>query len=138
MFTIERRIGRLAEIRIEHELRIDEMSLYRARFASALQSVAGKMVFVSDVRTVESVTHEVEEQGTQLMRVAGQRIERAGMLVGKKGTFGVQLLRASLNSNSRIRLVSDDAAEVQRWLGEVLGPSERARLHEFLCERPQI
>jgi hypothetical protein len=43
-----------------------------------------------------------------------------------------------MNSNSRIRLVSDDAGDVERWLGEVLGPSERARLHEFLLEKPLL
>ena len=48
---MERRVGRLGEIRFS-SLTLEEMNLYRAKFAAVLQKVPGKLVFVSDLREI--------------------------------------------------------------------------------------
>ena len=139
MFTIERRVGRLGEIRYS-SLSVEDMSLYRAKFEALLQKIPGKLVFISDLRGVESVSPDVEEQGILLMRAATPKIERAAMLVSSRGQFGMQMLRATIQAESsgQIRRVFSSAMEIERWLGEVLNPEERTRLHYFLLMRPTI
>ncbi len=133
-------MGRLGEIRYS-SLSLEDMSLYRSKFAALLQKVPGKLVFVSDLRGVDSVKPEVEAQGVELMRSATPKIERAAMLVSSRGQFGMQMLRATMEAEgheSHIRRVFSSAMEIERWLGEVLTPEERARLHYFLLMRPTM
>ena len=139
MFTIERRVGRLGEIRYS-SLTMEDMHLYRAKFDALLAKAPGKLVFVSDLRGVDSVSPEVEEQGVALMRAATPKIERAAMLVSQRGQFGMQMLRATISAESpgQIRRVFSSAMEIERWLGEVLNPEEKARLHYFLLMRPTM
>src|SRR5262252_8389031 len=103
-----RQIGRLCEIRYG-SLQIQDMSLYRTRFAAMLQDAHGKLVFVADLRACDGVTPEVEEQGFQLMRAATPRIERAAMLVSPRSAFGMQLLRATMRTESHVRRVFNSA-----------------------------
>ncbi len=132
MFTMEHHVGRLGEIRILGSLTLDEMSTYRSRFAALLQAIPGKLVFCNDLRLADGVSPEVEQQGIALMRAATPRIERAAMLVSRKGVFGVQMLRATLSTDSRVRRVFHDPHEVEHWLSEVLDDAERERLRAFL------
>jgi hypothetical protein len=129
---MEHHVGRLGEIRITGSLTLAEMSTYRSRFATLLQTLPGKLVFCNDLRAAHAITPEVEQQGIALMRAATPRIERAAMLVSRKGVFGVQMLRATLSTDSRVRRVFHDPHEVEQWLGEVLDAAERERLRAFL------
>jgi hypothetical protein len=139
VFTIERRVGRLGEIRYS-SLTLEDMALYRQKFEALLQKVPGKLVFVSDLRGVDSVSPEVEEHGVAIMRAATPKIERAAMLVSSRGQFGMQMLRATITAESpgQLRRVFSSAMEIERWLGEVLSAEERTRLHYFLLMRPTI
>ncbi len=128
---MERHVGRLGEIRIVGSLLVGDMSLYRARFASLLQSVPGQMVFANDLREADSVAPEVERQGVELMRAATHKVERAAMLMSRKGVFGLQMLRATMQTDGHARRVFDNERDALSWLGEVLTPAELARAREF-------
>jgi hypothetical protein len=131
---MSRNIGRLCEIRYG-ALELGEMSLYRTRFTSMLQDAPhGKLVFVSDVRGCNSVSAQVEEQGVSLMRAVTPRIERAAMLVSPRTIFGMQLLRATMLTDSHVRRVFNNTTELEQWLHDVLDVAERYRLREFLNE----
>jgi hypothetical protein len=128
---MERHVGRLGEIRIVGSLLVSEMSIYRARFASMLQAVPGPLVFANDLRAAESIAPEVERQGVELMRAATLKVERAAMLVSRKGVFGLQMLRATMQTDGHVRRVFADEHEAVAWLDEVLTPDERVRLRAF-------
>jgi hypothetical protein len=133
MFTFANHVGRLIEVRID-SLERDELPLFRARLAEHLQRVHGRFVACCDLRRAIAFTPEVEQWLIQLLRTDNPNIERNGLLVGRKGSFAMQVLRILTDAENRARRAFQERPPLEAFLDEVLTPDERQVMRRFLGE----
>lgn len=130
------RIGRLMEIDVAagyHSVAdVDSMS---AMMQAALAKIPSstKLVIAADWRACKVLSPAVAERVTEMLISVNSRIERAGILhSASQATSTMQILRLVHDAHSTDRRVFKSVQEMAEWLGEVLPPIERARLHAFL------
>ena len=133
--TCRIQVGRLLEVDLAAGYRtlhdVDDMiAQSAAQFATLDQRRA---VVAADWRACKLFTPEVAERALQLLVGVSPRIERAAILHrADQATSILQVARLARECHFADRQVFTHADQMERWLGEVLDPPERARLHAFL------
>jgi hypothetical protein len=132
MVTIERRVGRLVEIRVKGDPGVKPPFGRVIKLANELGPDA-KVVICSDIREADSVSMERADRLAILQRATRERVERAVMLVGERA---VQLLVAErvrdTGAGREVVHVARTPAEAVAILQPLLVAAELTRLKQFL------
>ena len=135
MFSIESKQGRLIEIRIEDLETVAEVERVGRQFLAVVAGVRTRRVVVcSDYRRVRLLAARVADSFRDMMATTNPRIERSAMLLPPASTQTLQIDRIARETRYAGRRTFREAAALERWLAEVLGPAEQRRVHEFLAD----
>lgn len=132
MYTLECRIGRLTEIRVQPPLSLDELRNFHPQVTRILARVSGQVVACTDLRHARVFSPDVADRLMTIIRTDGPRVDRSAFLVGESAVFSMQIarvLRAAGAPSRRAFLEPEDAIH---WLSEVLSQAEVRRLREFI------
>ena len=135
MFTLEVRVGRLIEARIETLRTLERAVAYADAFPEVLARAPGNapMILCADHRAVPIYPQAVTDKLASLFGAMNQRLARVALLVSPtNATLSMQLGRIVREANNPDRRVFLVPAEAEAFLGEVLTTSERTRLARFL------
>ena len=132
MMTMERRVGRLVEIRVKGEPDAKPAFGRVIQLANELGPDA-KVVICSDIREAPGVSMERADRLATLQRATRERVERAVMLVSERA---VQLLGAERvrdkGAGREVVHIARTPAEAIALLRPLLIPAELNRLKQFL------
>ncbi|WP_394820991.1 hypothetical protein [Pendulispora albinea] len=135
MYSIANKVGRLVELTIVTPVTIEEAHRAFLELRACIQAVGGKIAGVADLTAIDIFAPEVADKLTQLMRSHNAHMERSAFLIGDAPTFGLQFMRMIREAGNPARRIFKRRAELESWLGEILTPEERERVHAYLDER---
>jgi hypothetical protein len=91
------------------------------------------VVIAADWRACKLFSPPVAERALKMLSASGTRVERSGILHSPlQSTSVLQVMRLVREANFPARRVFTEAAEMERWLGELLTAAESERLHLML------
>jgi hypothetical protein len=134
MFTFENRVGRLMEFRMATPIRISDVQEFLATLQRVLAGRAGKFICCSDFRRMNVMAPDVAESLLGILKHSNVRIERNGFWVSEGAVFALQSERILREAGHPGRHTFRTRSELEKWVGEPLDATERARLAEFLGE----
>ena len=134
MWTIERRVGRLVEIRIASPVSLEETAPWGRAHDDLVGAIEGPYVCFVDLVDATVFPPDVVEGYVRTMRNE-PRLLRTGTLLNASPTFSMQIQRMIREANNPARRAFRDPSELAEWLGEVLDAPERVRLRELLRAR---
>jgi hypothetical protein len=134
MFTVENRVGRLLEIRMESPLGDDEVVEFRNLTSSIVRAAPRPLIVCTDLLRARVFSPASATQITSMMQQDNPLVERNGILVGESATFSMQIERMLREAGSRSRRTFRDAPALKKWLKEVLTDDELWRLNIFIQE----
>jgi hypothetical protein len=133
MYTIEMHVGRLVESVMRGKVTREEIEAANKIAAELTRTIQGRCVVIADYRATKFLMGDEAELIVQTYRRVNSRIERSAVLVSASSAVGVlQTERMIRESQHPARRAFRDPHEAAAWLGEVLTPEERARLHVVL------
>lgn len=131
---IQRRVGRLVEIRIWSPVSVEGAVQFGRDHAAVVDAIRGPYVCLVDLVDATIFPPDVVTAYVATMKHE-PRLLRTGTLLNQSPTFGMQIQRMIREANHPDRRAFRAPGELEAWLGEVLGEPERRRLHEVLAER---
>lgn len=131
MYTMESRVGRLVEIRVQPPLSLDELRGFHPQITRLFARVGGQVVGVTDLRNARVFNPDVADRLMTIIRNDGPRVDRSAFLVGESATFSMQIARVIREAGAPSRRAFLDPEEAITWLSEVLTQPEVRRLREF-------
>jgi hypothetical protein len=134
VWSVERRVGKLVEIRIWSPVSVEETVPWAARHDSVIASALGPYVCLVDLVDATVFPPEIVEAYVKTMRNEPQLL-RTATLLNTSPTFGMQIQRMIREANNPNRRAFRDPAALFPWLAEVLDGGERVRLRELLRAR---
>ncbi len=134
VWSIERRVGRLVEIRIWSPVSIEETGPWQVAHDDVIRAVGGPYVCFVDLADATVFPQDVVDAYVATMRNEPHLL-RTATLLNASPTFGMQIQRMIREANNPDRRVFREAAELSAWLGAILDDAERRRLEELLFER---
>jgi hypothetical protein len=132
MHSVEIHAGRLVEITLRGPVSVDDVRDFRGLMASRVMSVPGRVVICGDLRSLEYVEDEVKVMLIGIMRADNPRLVRSGHVVTAGTRSAKQVIEAIRESQSDDRKCFTEVSSLAAYLGEVLEPFEKVRLHTFL------
>lgn len=94
-----------------------------------------RVVIAADWRPCTIFTPAVADRAVAMLTAVVPRVERSAILHrAEHATSVLQVFRLVKESHFDGRRVFTATAPLEAWLGEILGPEERQRLHDFLRE----
>ncbi len=132
MHKAENAVGRLVEVRFASPLTLDEVKEFVGEHRAITNRLARKYVGVVDLLQADVFPIPVAEALIQLLSGMAPMVERTALLIRESALFALQVERVIRNSNHPDRRVFRDPEQLKAWLGEVLDPTERARLERFV------
>jgi hypothetical protein len=131
-WTVERRVGYLVEIRVNHLDSLDEVR----RFTNEIVKVAGpsgECVLVVDLRTPVIFAPDVADGVIALMTRANRVRKKTGILLADEhAVFGMQLARLVRKVGDPNRQTFYNPVQMLTWLADVVTPDEAKRAHGFI------
>jgi len=132
MHTVEHKSGRLVEVKLASPLSLSEVQDFVRELTAVIGRIPVKYIGVVDLLDAHVFPPDVANALIQLLSAASPKVERTAMLIGESATFALQVERVIRSANNEHRRAFRNQAELQTWLGEVLGGEERVRLKQFL------
>ena len=132
MYTLECRVGRLFEIRVQPPLSLDELKSFHPQITRIHARVPGQLVGCTDLRNARVFNQDVADKLTSIIRTDGPGVERNVFLVGESAVFSMQIARVIRSAGIPSRRACLEPEEAITWLSEVLTPVEVRRLREFV------
>ncbi len=134
MWSIDRTVGKLVEIRIASPVSLEETVPWSEAHDALIASVDGPYVCLVDLVDATVFPPDVVEGYVKTMKNEA-RLLRTGTLLNASPTFGLQIQRMIREANNPERRAFRDPRELYDWLKEVLERDERDRLRELLRAR---
>lgn len=134
MMTVTQTVGRLAEVRYEPPLALDELVDFMAKIRALVERAAAPLIFCCDWRAVPAFEPTFQDTIVWIMRRDNPRIAANALLVASDTLYAQSLAIVRDAKNTR-RQVFRDARSLGAWLDPQLRPEERARKDRFLAER---
>lgn len=131
MWSIDRRVGKLVEIRIWSPVTLEETVPWGVAHDSLVSKIEGPYVCLVDLTDATVFPQDVVEGYVKTMKNETDLV-RTGTILNKSPTFGMQIQRMIREANNPNRRAFRDPKELFDWLSEVLDEKERARLRELL------
>jgi hypothetical protein len=129
-YAIERRVGRLIEVRIVVMRVVDDVLRLDGMLHEALAELQTAVMCV-DLRGIDSLPPDTADRLMSFVAHPVPRCERVGVLLRRDSSpFDREVARA-IERFGEARPFRQPA-ELQAWLSGALGAAERARLEEFL------
>jgi hypothetical protein len=132
VWSIDRRVGKLVEIRIWSPVTLEETVPWGAAHDALVSKIDGPYVCLVDLTGATVFPQEVVEGYVKTMKNETNLV-RTGTILNKSPTFGMQIQRMIREANNPNRRAFRDPAELLAWLSEVLDERESARLREILA-----
>ena len=135
MFTIERHVGRLLEVRQISPLpmSLEEIVAFRDTLLGMVRAATEPVVTCYDLRQASLFAPPVAEEVAEMMRQINPKLDRSGIVVPTdRATFVLQMERLVRAGGVASRRTFRSPKRAADWLGEVLGDEEKARLRVFL------
>jgi hypothetical protein len=134
MYTIENRVGRLVELRVEAPVTDEELQEFHEKLARVCKPIPGQIAICTDLVGATVFTQPVTLRWMSIIKEESPLVDRNAVLVGKGAVFSMQIeriIRQAGQPNRKAFLVPSD---LTNWLGEILSVREKARLEYFLRE----
>ena len=133
MYTIQMKVGRLVEAVMLSRVTRADIDAAGQAIADVARSIKGPCVVIGDYRATRFLLEEDAAELVQVLRRYNDRIERSAIIVSAQSAVGVlQMERMVRETRHPLRRAFRDVHEAAAWLGEVLTPGERSRLHSVL------
>lgn len=134
MWSCEHHSGRLIEIRLQGNMKIEDLVQLRDKHVGFLTRLPGQVVILTDVRKVQLFQSETSDTLIAMMAALNPRIDRSAILVNESALVRLQATRVIQESGQTVRRLFDDPISLLTWLSEVLTGEEFARARLFLAE----
>ncbi len=134
VWSVERRVGRLVEIRIYSPITVAETIPWSAAHDEVVGAIRGPYACFVDLVDATIFSPEAVAGYVRTMRNE-ERLLRTGTLLNASPTFGLQIQRMIREANHPERRAFRDPGELFAWLGDVLDAAEKQRLRELLVAR---
>jgi len=134
MHTVKNVVGRLVEVRVASPLSLAEVGTFRQELQATIRKIRDRYVGAVDLRHADVFPVEVAEGLIALLSGTASLVERTGFLIGESAVFSLQIERIIRNSANPNRKAFRQPEQLKTFLGEVLTPAERFRLHGLLDE----
>lgn len=133
MYTLECRVGRLFEIRVQPPLQIEELADFHPQMARIYARVpGGQIIGCTDLRNAHVFSPEVANRLMDIIRTESPHVTRNAFLVGEGAVFSMQIARVLRTAGVASRQAFLKYEDAISWLKEVLNPAETRRLREFI------
>lgn len=133
------RVGRLIEIDVAAGYKtVADVDAMIAMIGAELAKLPAKtrVVIAADWRPCTIFTPDVADRALEMLTVINPRVERSAILHrADHATSILQVFRLVKEGRFEGRRVFTVVSDMEHWLGEILGPAERERLHAFLTQR---
>ncbi len=135
MMSVERRVGRLGEVRYRAPLGTEELSHFMGAIRDIVRVSERPLVFCTDWRSLAGFTTEIADTIVWIMRRDNPNIECNGIILspGRAG-FRRQVERITKQAANVQRRLFEDVALARDWLTPRLTELEIARLDAFIAE----
>jgi hypothetical protein len=134
MYTIENRVGRLIELRVESPVTEEELSRFHEALAKACKPIKGQIATCTDLAGATVFLQPVAARWIEIIKQESPIVERNALLVGEGAVFSMQVERIIRQAGFKNRKAFFAPATLTAWLGEILTVRERTRLEQFLKE----
>lgn len=132
MYTIDNRVGRLIEIRVESPVTEEELSQFHDRIAKVIKPIKGQVASCTDLAGATVFLQPVAARWIEIIKQENPIVERNAILVGEGAVFSMQIERIIRQAGFKNRKAFLVPSALTAWLGEILTVRERARLDQFL------
>jgi hypothetical protein len=133
------RVGRLMEIDVAAGYRtVEDVDTMMGWIAGEMARVppSARVVIAADWRGCTLFTPAVADRAHDMLTRTNPRLERSAILHRTDSATSVlQVMRLVREASFESRKVFTDPWQMEQWLGEVLGPPERASLSKLLHKR---
>jgi hypothetical protein len=134
MYTIENRVGRLVELRVESPVTYEELLQFHSTLAKVTKSIPGQIAMCTDLVGATVFTQEVTQRWTSIIKQDAPIVQRNAVLAGEGAVFSMQVERIIRMAGHQNRKAFIVPADLMAWLGEILTVRERGRLETYLRE----
>jgi hypothetical protein len=134
VFSIERRVGRLLEIRIGGAWTLEEVVDFGSRFRQVSESNPSMFIACTDLRGARLLPPEAADLMLAFMRTRKTKIEYNAVLIGDSPIIGLQVDRLIKGASHPGRQIVRAVGEVTGFLDPLCTAEERQRLRQFLDE----
>jgi hypothetical protein len=134
MYTIENRVGRLIELRVESPVTEEELLQFHDKIAKVIKPIKGQLATCTDLAGATVFLQPVAARWIEIIKQENPIVERNAVLVGEGAVFSMQVERIIRQAGFKNRKAFLAPAPLIAWLGEILTARERARLEQFLQE----
>ena len=134
MYTIENRVGRLIELRVESPVTEEELLRFHDLITKVTKPIKGQLATCTDLVGATVFLQPVAALWIEIIRKENPIVERNAVLVGEGAVFSMQVERIIRQAGFKNRNAFLVPAALTAWLGEILTVRERARLEQFLQE----
>lgn len=132
MYTIDNRVGRLIELRVESPVSEEELSQFHDKIAKVIKPIKGQVATCTDLAGATVFLQPVAARWIEIIKQENPIVERNAILVGEGAVFSMQVERIIRQAGFKNRKAFLAPAVLTAWLGEILTARERARLEQFL------
>lgn len=132
MYTIENRVGRFVELRVESPVTEEELAQFHETLAKVCKPIKGQIATCTDFTGATVFLQPVAARWIEIIKQDSPFVERNAVLVGEGAVFSMQIERIIRQAGFKNRKAFLSQAPLIAWLGEILTARERARLAQFL------
>ena len=134
MYTIENRVGRLVELRVESPVTYEELLEFHDTLAKVCKPIQGQIVMCTDLVGATVFTQPVTQRWMAIIKQDAPIVERNAVLIGEGAVFSMQVERIIRQAGLKNRKAFLSPTDLTAWLGEILTVRERTRLDSYLRE----
>ncbi|MCC6554525.1 MAG: hypothetical protein IT372_16220 [Polyangiaceae bacterium] len=136
MFTVERRVGRLVEVRVQSIRTRADAELFMREVMACVSRTPTRSILCADHRSVPIYPRDVVNQLIALFASVNPHVDRAGILIApSNATFSMQIERILREAQSPHRRMFYDPDQMVAWLAEILTEAEAVRMRTFLSKQ---
>ena len=136
MFSLEIKVGRLAEVRLVVPISMKDIEGIRAAVSQLFQQQPGKLVFVTDMTRATIFTPAEAMRVVEVFKADNPRVELSVFLLNHGISFHHQLERLISQAGNPARRCFHDRDELKTFLRPTLTQEEQDRLAQFFSQRP--
>jgi hypothetical protein len=134
MYTIENRVGRFVELRVESPVTDDELAQFPDTFAKVCKPIKGQVAVCTDFVGATVFAQSVTQRWIAIIKQDAPVVERNAVLLGEGAVFSMQIERIIRQTGFKNRKTFLASTDLVAWLGEILTVRERTRLENYLNE----
>jgi len=137
VYSVNKRVGKLIEIRIWSPVSPDEAVVWGAEHDRVVASVCGPYVCLVDLFDAKVFPQAAVDAYTAVMKEE-PLLRRTGTLLSHSPTSALQVRRMLREVDNPVRRAFAEVPSLLQWLDPVLTPAEQLRLRHCLAENGRI